>query len=115
MALKDQLSSDLAVFFNADDFAEEEEIIYITAEDQDEYVMDAIVDYLEDPGISGDGHKARYAEVILKKSALPAIRTQDTVSIDGDIWTVERHVESTEHVARVLVRREISHVVRGTA
>jgi len=78
MTLADQLSTDLSVFFDADDFAQT--ITYNGAS------INALVDY----GMYGSGENARTARIIVKASDVAAPAYRDTVVIAGTTWRVFR-------------------------
>ena len=92
MTLKDQMTADMATFFNADEFAET--IVYAGAS------IVAIVDI----GISNEsgnefssiGSTARSdrAQVIVKASDVAAPKTGDVVAIRGETWRVAQLVSS---------------------
>lgn len=78
MTLKSQLSSDLPVFFNTDDFAET--VTYNSVD------IPAIVDY----GVEKSGENARTAHIIIKQSDVANPAYRDTVVIDSATWRVFR-------------------------
>lgn len=108
MGFKDVLFSDLDVFFNTEEFADE--IIYVSQNTQTQYTIPAIIDFVGDPDIAGF-KKAIYAEALIRLDQIPEPRNQDTCWIDGNEWRVEKLIESDYHVARLLIRRKESSVV----
>jgi hypothetical protein len=78
MTLAEQLTTDLPVFFDTDDFART--VTYNGAE------ISAIVDY----GVSPDGENARTARLIVKVSDVPDPAYRDTVVIGSATFRVFR-------------------------
>lgn len=78
MTLAEQLTTDLSVFFDTDDFA-----TTITYNGTD---ILALVDY----GLDSDGDNARTARIVVKASDVPAPAYRDTVVISGTTWRVFR-------------------------
>jgi hypothetical protein len=96
MALSDQFSDDLAIFLNTDDFARE--VVYITQAK----VVDAVVDYLNDPGQTSRGLATRAQLHIAKPDA--TIAQMDEIRFDDTTWVVERVDASDNYVSIVTVR-----------
>lgn len=78
MTLADQLTTDLPVFFDTDDFGQT--ITYNGSS------IIAIVDY----GISPAGENARTARIVVKASDVPAPAYRDLAIIGSDTWRVFR-------------------------
>jgi len=78
MTLAEQLTTDLSVFFDADDFA-----TTVTYNGTD---ILALVDF----GMNSDGDNARTARIIVKTSDVASPAYRDTVVIAGTSWRVFR-------------------------
>ena len=108
MNFKELLELDLAVIFNIDEFAEE--VIYIAQSVQQQYNIAVVFSLLSDPDIS-ENRKAKYAEIQLKTSSIPEPCNQDVVWRNNEKWRVERLLESTTYISKLLIRREESAVL----
>lgn len=80
MAFKDNLASDMSVFFNTDEFSEE--ILY------NGETVKAIIDRLRQPQIDGDT-SADYAQVLVQKSQVNNPKIHDILVFDDKAWVVE--------------------------
>jgi len=78
MTLAEQLTTDLSVFFDTDDFAQP-----ITYNGSD---ILAIVDY----GMDASGENARTARIVVKVADVPSPAYRDPVVIGSDTWRVFR-------------------------
>jgi len=89
MTLKDQMTADMATFFNANEFAET--IVYAGAS------IVAIVDIgaANESGneFGSDGRSDR-AQIIVKASDVAAPKTGDVVAMRGETWRVAQLVSS---------------------
>jgi len=100
MSFADQLSSDMSVFFNMEDFAGLNTIVYagvpITA--------------VFDPGEElKDGKRALHDDAILwvqiSEVASPAYR--DSVTINGDTWRVDKVLYKNKQWAKLTVKKNV--------
>lgn len=96
MTLKSQITSDLATFFNSDEFAEA--ISYNSA------TIYGIIERLQDPDFGQD--TATRANVTLKASDVADLAYGETLSFDGLDWLVEGILQSDSDVKRVSCRRK---------
>jgi hypothetical protein len=105
MSLKDDLESDLEMFFDADEFGETGDY---TSKDAGETVeVRLIVDYGQIPGSDVANTTSSHATAHIPKSDLPApARSGDTISIAGLEWSVIRQASGDNNVVSLELRRD---------
>ena len=103
MAFKDDLNSDMATFFNLDEFAEE--IAYLAQGQQNQVNVPAIIDFGPDLD-EIRGQKAEVASVQVRKSDLPVITPGDKLWIDSVQWLVRRVESADEHTAIITAYKD---------
>jgi len=89
MTLKDQMTADMATFFNADEFAET--IVYAGASIA--AIVDIGVSNESGTEFGSDGRSDR-AQIIVKADDVAAPKTGDVVVIRGETWRVAQLVSS---------------------
>lgn len=99
MSLKDHLVTDLATFFDTDDFAES--VTY------DGGTITALIERLQDPAFGAD--TATRANLTLKASDVPGIAFGDTLTFDSAPWIVEGILQSDKQIILVSCRRKEAH------
>lgn len=104
MSLRDQMASDLSIFFNTDEFGET--ISY----NGQSFV--AIVDRLAQPSFDGN-NTATYADVMMKSTDVPNIAYQDIVQFDSYTWIVEHIQKSDRYTVLLKVRRKEGRIYKG--
>lgn len=97
MTLKDQITSDLSTFFNADEFAE---TVSYNGSD-----ISGVVDFGEDLNEQSDGLQA-VATVFVKKSDVVDPDYRDTVVIDTVTWHVSNIQEGDSDVWKLNITRD---------
>ena len=102
MGFKDDLTADLSIFFNTDEFAE---TIAYTPVNGTLKNIPAIVDLLEDLGDDTLG-KAKLIEVIIKKDDIETPVYRDSIVIGGNEYYVSTVSEGEGYVWRLLARRD---------
>ena len=89
MTLKDQMTADMATFFNADEFAET--IVYAGASIV--AIVDIGVSNESGTEFGSDGRSDR-GQVIVKASDVAAPKTGDVIVMRGETWRVAQLVSS---------------------
>lgn len=84
------------------------EITYIAGDppNQQQYTTNASFRELG-PEFNGR-HKAEYAEITMRRSIVAEISNQDLVVIDNSTWRVEKLIEASAGISRVLIRKDES-------
>ena len=103
MTFKDQLGTDLGVFFNTNEFAET--VAYKGVN------VSAIVDRLKDQQIVS-GNAAAYAQLQVKKTDVASPAYLDAVVFDAQSWVVERVESSDQQVWIITVRSNEGYVFK---
>lgn len=105
MSFKDDLTTDLNIFFNLDEFAEE--VVYLAQGEQDSITINAVIEYLDDLELntSGNHHKAI---AFVKKSDINSPQNMDRIWIDSVEWKVEKIEQEDNQVAKLHIRRNES-------
>lgn len=91
------LASDMALFFNREEFAEDVEYLAGGIE------ITAVVDYLQDPSPVQGGMAAR-AMLYVKKSDVGAVAPMDDLRFNGSVWLVESVESADDLVCKISVR-----------
>lgn len=99
MTLSDQLTTDLAVFFNTDEFARS--VTYAGN------AIDALVVYDENLDAAGSrGSAMARGHLVVKVSDVPAPVYRDTVVIGSDTWRVRRIIYGDGQIWKLEIYRD---------
>ena len=96
MTFKDQLTTDLSVFFNTDEFAQT--VTYKGTP------IAAIVDYGENPGKEGDA-LITLGTLTVKASDVPSPAYRDTVVIGSNTWRVRGVISGDGYIWKLSIYR----------
>jgi hypothetical protein len=100
MSFKDQMLADNAVFFNTGEFGESATYLIKATS----VSVTTVVVFSRNESLSSwdAGGQAEFAQAHIQKSAVSKPQRYDTLTIDGETWTVESVMESDS----------VSHLVR---
>lgn len=106
MSLKDQMASDMAIFFNKDEFGEDITYNGATITGIPEHGTD------RDRGVGWDSNaEASIATVMVQASDVNSPLPSDEVVIRGKVWTVSRIIASDENTFTLELNADVRPAV----
>lgn len=108
MTLKEQMVTDMAVFFDSDEFADAATYVPVNWQpgDAEEVSCNVLVDH--DVLIQGEGYDMNLATlgttIMAKVADVGTLERGDTFEVGDDTWTVQRIEENDGSVVRAVVK-----------
>jgi len=102
MSFKSNLTNDLSIFFNSDEFSEE--IVYLSEDSSSNINIDAHIEYLNDLEITAEG-SCQKAICFVKKTDIVS-QYLDTIWIGGIKWIVDKIDSEDDYVSKLYIRRD---------